>query len=470
MCPGAAPSASGAARRCLRWCVHAVPAVTARTFRRPPARTGRREVEPDARPRVRRFPGPGTLRGAPPLLRGWAQALGATVAALVTMIVVAAIGLWAAGATDLPGGAFPSVVAATVLVAAGGSVGLSGGAGDIVEADAALDVIPLSVTLAGALVLAAVFLLPLRHRAVATTRELLGRIARTAVCWLVLLLLVSLAARHSFRISVGNDLANEIGTDLGATPTVGFRADVPATLGVGLLWVLALLALTFVISRRAPLSPRLLHFQDSVRPPAFAMLLTLLGYAVIGLVIGIVELITNDRPAQTLAVIFLGLPNLAWMALGIGTGGAWVGHIDKALGLPCRTSSTRCSAPTDSAPSTSARSPNTTAGPGCWWRWRPWCCSPPPSPRRSAPGPAAGLAARRRDGRGTGRHPLRRRTAHPDLRPLRTLRDRHRRPRRRPGRRGHPGTPAAPAGGGGPPLGTGHRLRRQLGAARTASG
>lgn len=273
-------------------------------------------------------------RGAPPLLRGWAQALGATVAALVAMIVVAAIGLWAAGATDLPGGAFPSVVAATVLVAAGGSVGLSGGAGDIVEADAALDVIPLSVTLAGALVLAAVFLLPLRHRAVATTRELLGRIARTAVCWLVLLLLVSLAARHSFRISVGNDLANEIGTDLGATPTVGFRADVPATLGVGLLWVLALLALTFVISRRAPLSPRLLHFQDSVRPPAFAMLLTLLGYAVIGLVIGIVELFTNDRPAQTLAVIFLGLPNLAWMALGIGTGGAWVGHIDKALGLP----------------------------------------------------------------------------------------------------------------------------------------
>lgn len=279
-------------------------------------------------------PGPAPSRGAPPLLRGWAQALGATVAALVTMIVVAAIGLWAAGATDLPGGAFPSVVAATVLVAVGGSVGLSGGAGDIVEADAALDVIPLSVTLAGALVLAAVFLLPLRHRAVATTRELLGRIARTAVCWLVLLLLVSLAARHSFRISVGNDLANEIGTDLGATPTVGFRADVPVTLGVGLLWVLALLALTFVISRRAPLSPRLLHFQDSVRPPAFAMLLTLLGYAVIGLVIGIVELITNDRPAQTLAVIFLGLPNLAWMALGIGTGGAWVGHIDKALGLP----------------------------------------------------------------------------------------------------------------------------------------
>ncbi|MGW7574509.1 streptophobe family protein [Streptomyces sp. NPDC054765] len=278
-------------------------------------------------------PGP-VRRGAPPAVRAWVEALGAAVAGIVTMIVVAALGLWAAGAADLPGGAFPSVVAATVLVAAGGSVGLTGDLGGLAQADAALDVVPLSVTLAGALVTAAVFLLPLRHRAVAGNRELLARIARTAVCWLVLLLLLTLAARHSFRISVGNDLANRIGADLGATPTVGFRADVPATLGAGLLWVLALLVLTFVVSRRAPLSPRLLHFQDSVRPPAFAMLLTLLGYAVIGLVIGIVELIAKGHPAETLAVMFLGLPNLAWMALGIGTGGAWVGHVDKAIGLP----------------------------------------------------------------------------------------------------------------------------------------
>ncbi|WP_374210935.1 streptophobe family protein [Streptomyces sp. MCA2] len=279
-------------------------------------------------------PGPVRRHGAPPAVLAWAQALGAAVAGLVTMLVVAALGLWAAGAADLPGGAFPSVVAATVLVAAGGSVGLYGDVGNLAQADAALDVVPLSVTLAGALVTAAVFLLPLRHRAVAGTRELLARIARTAVCWLVLLLLLTLAARHSFRISVGNGLAEQLGAELGATPTLGFRADVPATLGFGLLWVLALLVLTFVVSRRAPLSSRLLHFQDSVRPPAFAMLMTLLGYVVIGLVAGIVELCTNGRPAQTLAVILLGLPNLAWMALGIGTGGAWVGHVDKAIGLP----------------------------------------------------------------------------------------------------------------------------------------
>lgn len=279
-------------------------------------------------------PGPVRRRGAPAAVRAWAEALGAAVAGIVTMIVVAALGLWAAGAADLPGAAFPSVVAATVLVAAGGSVGLSGDVGGLAQADAALDVVPLSVTLAGALVTAAVFLLPLRHRAVAGSGELLARVARTAVCWLLLLLLLTLAARHSFRITVGNDLADRLGAELGATPTVGFRADVPATLGAGLLWILALLVLAFLVSRRAPLSSGLLRFQDSVRPPAFAVLLTLLCYVVIGLVIGIVELITKDHPAETLAVMFLGLPNVAWMALGIGTGGAWVGHVDKAIGLP----------------------------------------------------------------------------------------------------------------------------------------
>ncbi|TJZ49529.1 hypothetical protein FCH28_24835 [Streptomyces piniterrae] len=272
--------------------------------------------------------------GAAPPLRAWGQALGAAAAGIATMFVVAALGLWAAGAADLPGGAFFPVVAATVLIAAGGTVELSGGAGFIVQADAATDVVPLSVTLAGALVTATVFLLPLRHRAVATTGELLGRIARTAACWLLLLLLLTLVARHSFTLSLGDDIADEIGAELGATPTVGFRADLPATLGLGLLWVLALLALTFLVSRRAPLSSRLLHLQNSVRPPAFAMLLVLLGYVAVGLIVGVVVLITEGHPAETVAVILLGLPNLAWIALGVGTGGAWTGHVDKAIGLP----------------------------------------------------------------------------------------------------------------------------------------
>ncbi|MDQ8705346.1 streptophobe family protein [Streptomyces sp. LHD-70] len=263
------------------------------------------------------------------------EALAAAGAGIVAMIVVAALGLWAAGAADLPGGAFPRVVAAVVVIAAGGSVELSGNTGDLAQADAAIDVTPLSVTLTGALVLAAVFLLPLRHRAVATPRELLDRVARTAGCWLVLLLVLALVARQDFRIPTGDDDSPEdIGAELGASPTVGLRADVPATLGVGLVWVLAVLALAFIVSRKAPLPSPLLHFQRSVRPPAFAMLLVLLAYAVIGLVVGVIVLLTRGHPAETLAVLLLGLPNLVWMALGTGTGGAWEGHVDRPIGLP----------------------------------------------------------------------------------------------------------------------------------------
>ncbi|MDI3408802.1 streptophobe family protein [Streptomyces cavernicola] len=262
------------------------------------------------------------------------EALAAAGAGIVTMIVVAALGLWAAGAADLPGGAFPRVVAAVVVIAAGGTVDIAGNTGDLAQADAAVDVVPLSVTLAGALAMAAVFLLPLRHRAVATTRELADRVARTAGCWLLLLLVLALLARQDFRIPVGDDTAGDIGAELGANPTVGFRADVPATLGVGLVWVLAVLTLAFVVSRRAPLPSPLLHFQRSVRPPASAMLLVLLAYVAIGLVVGVIVLLTRGHPGETVAVLLLGLPNLVWMALGLGAGGAWEGHVDKPIGLP----------------------------------------------------------------------------------------------------------------------------------------
>ncbi|MEV6316137.1 streptophobe family protein [Streptomyces sp. NPDC051776] len=267
-------------------------------------------------------------------MRPWGDALAAVAAGVITMWVVATLGLWAAGATDLPGGAFPRVIAATVVIAVGGDVELHGDAGFIAQTNAALDAVPLSVTLAGALATAFVFLIPLRRRAVADSREVLGRVVRVAVLWLVALLVLALVARQTFRISLGGGIAEDIGEALGAAPTVGFRAEVGPTLGFGLLWLLAVLALTFLVSRRAPLPSRLLRFQQSVRPPAHAMVLLLLAYVVIGLVIGLVTLITHGHPAETAAVILLGLPNLAWMGLGIGIGGSYDGHVAEGIGLP----------------------------------------------------------------------------------------------------------------------------------------
>ncbi|GAA1927529.1 streptophobe family protein [Streptomyces durmitorensis] len=257
------------------------------------------------------------------------------LAALVAMAVVAALGLWAAGAADLPDGAFPSVVAAVVVMAVGGSVGLSGDAGAIAETNAGLSVLPLSVTLAGALVVGAGFLRPLRHRAVADAKELVGWAARFAVLWILLLIGLGLLARHRFTISLGEGDAADVGDLLGAgSPKVGFETDVPLTLVFGLLWLVGVLAVALLVSRGAPLPGRLVRFQESVRPAAYAMVVLLLAYVALGLVIGLVVAATKGHAAETLAVLLLGLPNLVWLAFTLGLGASWEGRVDGPFGLP----------------------------------------------------------------------------------------------------------------------------------------
>ncbi|CCK32631.1 hypothetical protein BN159_8253 [Streptomyces davaonensis JCM 4913] len=265
---------------------------------------------------------------------GWPQALIAVLAGLIAMGVVAALGLWAAGATDLPDNAFPRVVAATVVTAVGGTVEMSGDAGGLAESAAGLTVIPLSVTLAGALVTAAAFLRPLRHRAVTGARELAGWAGRVALLWLLALLGLALTARQDFTIALGDDTLSDLGELFGVSPKVGFRTDVPATLFFGLLWLAGVMILALLVSRGAPLPPRLLRFQESVRPAAYAMVVLLLACVALGVVIGLVVAVARGHARETLAVILLGLPNLVWLALTIGLGATWEGRVDGPFGLP----------------------------------------------------------------------------------------------------------------------------------------
>ncbi|MEU9012322.1 streptophobe family protein [Streptomyces sp. NPDC048479] len=264
----------------------------------------------------------------------WRDALVAVLAGLAVMIVTAALGLWAAGAAGLPGNAFPRVVAAVVVMAVGGSVDLSGDAGAIAETKAGLTVMPLSVTLAGALVIATGFLRPLRHRAVASTRELAGWAARMAAVWVLALIALAALARHNFAIRLGDRTIADIGEVLDASPEVGFRADIALTLVFGLLWLAGLLVLALLVSRKAPLPARLVRFQESVRPAAFAMVALLLAYVVLGLVTGLVVLVTRGHLAETLAVLLLGLPNLVWLAFTLGLGASWEGKVQGPFGLP----------------------------------------------------------------------------------------------------------------------------------------
>ncbi|MDF3301298.1 streptophobe family protein [Streptomyces tropicalis] len=276
------------------------------------------------------------LPTAPPAARhhGWLPALATALAGLVSMGVVAALGLWAAGAAALPGGAFPRVVAATVVTAVGGSVALSGDAGALARSHAGITVMPLSVTLTGALVVAAGFLRPLRHRAVASVRELGGWAVRIALVWLLLLLGLALGARQTFSVDLGNGVLGDIGDLLGAAPEVGFRARVPATLAVGLVWLAGVMVLALMVARGAPLPARLLRFQASVRPAAYAMVTLLLVSVALGVVVALITAVRRGHPADSFAVILLGLPNVVWPALTIGMGAAWHGRVDGPFGLP----------------------------------------------------------------------------------------------------------------------------------------
>ncbi|MET9618986.1 streptophobe family protein [Kitasatospora indigofera] len=272
--------------------------------------------------------------GSPGLLRGWLDALAVVLSGLVVMTALAAGGLLFGRADSLPGGSFPSVLAATLALAVGGSVRIDGGAGFFAEVNAGITVMPLSVGLAGALVMVEVFLRQLRFRAVAAGGELLGRVARVVVLWLAALAVIVSVARHTFVVEIGGDLARTIGGALGLTPEVGFHADALRTLGLGLLWLLVVLAAAFAVSRRAPLPRAALPYQQAVRPAAFAVLMVLLAYAVIGVVVGVVTALVHGNARETLAVVLLAVPNLAWPAFGLGLGAHWHGHLTGAIGLP----------------------------------------------------------------------------------------------------------------------------------------
>lgn len=265
---------------------------------------------------------------------GWVQALLAVVAGAIVMLAVAALGLWGAGAADLPEHAYPRVVAASVVTAVGGTIELAGDAGVIADTRAGLTVIPLSVTLAGALMIAAGFLRPLRHRAVASAAELAGWAARIAVLWLLALLGLALYSHQNFKISLGTGTISDIGDLIGVSPEAGFKTAVPVTLLYGVLWLAGVLVLALLVSRGAPLPARLLRFQESVRPAAYAMVVLLLACVAAGAVVALVVAATRGHVPETFAVIFLGLPNLAWLAFTIGLGATWRGRVDGPFGLP----------------------------------------------------------------------------------------------------------------------------------------
>jgi hypothetical protein len=151
------------------------------------------------------------------------------------------------------------------------------------------------------------------------------------------LVALAYAARQTFSLSLGDlgeDVLGDLGDLFGISPEVGFTADVPATVFFGLLWLAGVLVVALLVSRGAPLPGRLLRFQESVRPAAYAMVVLLLAWVGLGVVVGLVVAVTHEHAVETLAVILLGMPNLMWLALTIGLGATWHGRVEGPFGLP----------------------------------------------------------------------------------------------------------------------------------------
>ncbi|CAM5247627.1 MULTISPECIES: streptophobe family protein [Streptomyces] len=267
-------------------------------------------------------------------LHNWLAALAAVIASLAAMAVMATLGLWAAGAADLPDGAFAPVLAAVLVLAVGGTVRLSGDAGGLAGTEGGLTVIPLSVTLTGALLLGWCFLRPLHRRTVAGTPGLAAWTAQIAVVWILAVLGLALAARRTFEVSLGEDLLGDLGELFGVTPTVGFAAEVLPTVLIGLVWLAGVLLVALLVSHGAPLPPELMRFQAGARPAARATLGLLLVAVAVALGVALAVAATRGHAAETFAVILLGLPNVAWLALTVGLGATWEGRVEGPFGLP----------------------------------------------------------------------------------------------------------------------------------------
>ncbi|MBH1936514.1 hypothetical protein I5Q34_19910 [Streptomyces sp. AV19] len=211
--------------------------------------------------------------------------------AFLAMAAVAALGLHLLGA-DRAGSLGP-MTAAVVVLATGGSVEPSGaveafgltGAG----ARSSVDVMPLGVTLVGALVLGLSFARSLRPAGLTVGgRELAARAGAVAVVFL--LLLGGLAWAGSSTVTIdGTDLVPGGGGggpklelpgigDVGDLPdrltglararaAVGFSVRTGPSLLGGAVWVLAVLLVTLLVARAAPL-PRGACDQQGDRPRA----------------------------------------------------------------------------------------------------------------------------------------------------------------------------------------------------------
>ncbi|MFE0134279.1 streptophobe family protein [Streptomyces sp. NPDC059037] len=288
------------------------------------------------------------------------SAIAAVSWALIGMAGTAALGLHLLGADAVA--SLGPMTAAVVALGAGGSVTPSGDVSAFglegAEATTAIDIAPLGVGLAGALLLAYFFLRSLRTAGVTITpAELAARVG--SVVALFLAMLAGLAwAGHDIITIDGEQLGIDKGIDKGidqlpdditdklpdglgdiggllpdrlgdlaqAKAAVGFTVDTGPTLLGGAVWVIGVLVIALLASRRTPL-PRGWDVVHRVVRPAVSALVTVVLVAVLaGLAAALYAMVGDAHPKRIAGAALLGAPNGVWLGVPIGLFVPWDGE------------------------------------------------------------------------------------------------------------------------------------------------
>ncbi|WP_344015046.1 streptophobe family protein [Streptomyces thermospinosisporus] len=270
--------------------------------------------------------------------------------ALIGMAATAAAGLHLLQADSA--GSLGTMTAAVVALAVGGSVtpsgdvsafGLSGA-----EAETAVEITPLGVSLVGALLLGFFFLRSLRAAgAVVSPAELLARAGAMAGLSVAMtgglvwagqdVVTLDGNALGLDELPGGGDgagieipglgdlgdglesvLPDRIGDLVEAQTAVGFTVDAVPTLLGGLGWSVLVLAVALLASRRTPLPPGWDVVHRAVRPAVSALVTVLLVAVAAGLTAAAYAAIGDDHPRRIAGAALLGAPNGVWLGVPLG--------------------------------------------------------------------------------------------------------------------------------------------------------
>ncbi|MFH8898652.1 streptophobe family protein [Streptomyces coeruleorubidus] len=287
----------------------------------------------------------------------WTDVLMSAVAAvswaLIGMAGTAALGLRLLEA-DTAGSLGP-MTAAVVALGAGGSVTPSGDVSAFgltgAEAETAIEITPLGVSLVGALLLSYFFLRSLRAAGVVISpAELLARAGAVVALFVAMLGGLAWAGHDVITIDggalglddlaggggdgleipglgdIGGLLPDRLGDLVDAQAAVGFTVDTAPTLLGGLGWSAGILLIALLASRRTPLPRGWEAVHRVVRPAVSAVVTVLLVAVVAGLAAAAYAATGDDHPRRIAGAALLGAPNGVWLGVPIGLLVPWDGR------------------------------------------------------------------------------------------------------------------------------------------------